>query len=289
MKEFILNNLHYFVFLGIIAFILICAMLVFLCIRFHKISNSLTVKKFKIYDLNEQDEIDYTLYYTVVVSNMSVNTVTINSIGFVHDGNYFNFTDTLRKQLNNNTHAPTIEPRSIIKLKLTSEIMEKVIFPTLSTKKLKKIKVYVITTSGEKFEANSKIISSKLGEDFKTYYAFHRFEINSNFIAIVKEKLAKNVKLGFFEKRRYNSLRKEIPNLDKLSELEKQKKEQEEQKRQNEQTKTDTTPDIDEDLALAVDTKVDMNTDIDTKEDNCVEKDLNADTQTVISDEYTNN
>lgn len=211
MKDFILNNQHNFIFFGLVLLVIAICTLALMLVKIYRLSSNLTVKKFKIYDINEQNEIDFKLLYTVVVSNTSINAVTIDSIGFVHDGNYFNFADTLRKQLNGESLSATVQPRSIIKLRLESDYLESIIFPSLSTRKLKKIKIYVITANGERFETNSKIICKKLQEDYKNYYAFHRYEINKNFLDIVHEKLEKNVKLGFFENRRYKSLCKDMP------------------------------------------------------------------------------
>ncbi|MGN0819242.1 MAG: hypothetical protein ACI4M6_02455 [Christensenellaceae bacterium] len=213
MKDFILNNQHNFIFFGLLLLILVIVALAFLLVKIYRLSANLTVKKFKIYDINEQNELDFKLLYTIVVSNTSINAVTIDSIGVVHDGNYFNFADTLKKQLSGDSFSATVQPRSIIKLRLESSYLENIVFPSLSTHKLKKIKIYVITANGERFETSSKIIGKKLQEDYKNYYAFHRYEINKNFLDVVHEKLEKNIKLGFFENRRYKSLCKVMPHF----------------------------------------------------------------------------
>lgn len=200
LAGFFEKNQHYFIF-GALLFSLF--ILIFVILNYRKsakLSKSLLVNKFKVIDLCEKNTQDESLLYTVIISNSSVNAITISSIGFCHDGNFYNFKNEARSQLAESGHDLIIAPRASIKLRLFTQQLESVIFKNTTVKRLKAVKVYIIGLNGETYQAKTKVISKKMKEKYKEYYAFNKTEIIDNFVSKCALKTKKGVKLTLAEK-----------------------------------------------------------------------------------------
>ncbi|MBQ2717278.1 MAG: hypothetical protein IJF75_01595 [Clostridia bacterium] len=193
------NNQPYFIFGGLIFSFLILIFAILSFTKSSKLSKSLLVNKFKVIDMCEKNTKDDSLLYTIIVTNSSVNAINISSIGFCHDGQYFNYRNEARAQIKDSTDL-VIPPRGIIKLRLYTPQLERDIFKNTTVKKLKAVKVYVIGANGESYTGKARVITKKLKEKYKEYYAFHKTEIIDKFVAMCALKSMQNVKLSFSEK-----------------------------------------------------------------------------------------
>ncbi len=206
LANFFADNVHY-IFFGL--FVLLASLVVFsvlIYLKTNRITKNMIVNKFKVVDMNEKNTQDDSLLYTVIITNNSMNPISVSSIGFEHDGDYFNFKNECKAQLDGKNQDLVILPRGSIKLRLFKEQLESAVFKFAKTKKLKTINVYVVGLAGEKFLGKTKVISKKMSKSYKEYYVFHAQEVASKFISYCQLKLNKGIKLNLFEKLRYNKL-----------------------------------------------------------------------------------
>lgn len=209
MSEFLKNNAHVFIFIIVLCTIALLVITILTHVKSSRLAKSMLVSKFKLIDLNEKNTSDSAPLYTAIITNTSVSAVSISSIGFEHDGNFFNFRDECKRQLDSQNLELVILPRGIIKLRLDKAQLEKIIFSSAKSKRLKSIRVYIIGLGGEYLIAKAKVITKAMKLAYKEYYPFHEQEINQRFINLCERKILSGVKLGLNEKLRYKKLSKQ--------------------------------------------------------------------------------
>lgn len=210
MKQFLIDNQPFILLLLALAVIVLLILVALTLSKSSKLNKSMLVNKFKVTDMNETNTSDNAPLYTIVVSNNSMNTVSIGSIGFVHDGDYFNYRNECKAQLSDNNRELVILPRGSIKLRLYKEQLESAVFKQAKTKRLKTVYVYLIGLGGETFKAKAKIITRKMKASYKEYYAFHEPSVIAKFIGVCRRKTELGAKLKFFENIKYKCWSKRV-------------------------------------------------------------------------------
>lgn len=211
--HFLVRNQHYLLAIMIIGII---ALLVFAIITYwksSKLTKSLLVNKFKVLDMNEKNTQDNAPLYTIIVSNNSMNAIALASIGFEHDGDFFNYRNECKAQIEGKNKDLIVLPRSSLKLRLYKVQLESAVFATSRRKKLGAIRVYIVGLGGESYKVKTKVIGKKMKESYKEYYAYHETEVIAKFLSACNHKISNNVKLKFFEKLRFKHLSKRYSGL----------------------------------------------------------------------------
>lgn len=210
MTDFLKNNQQVFILILLLLTIALIVLAFFNHVKTNKLVKSMLVNKFKVVDMNEKSTADDSTLYTIIVSNNSMNAITIASIGFEHNGDFFNFRNECKSQFENFNRDLVVLPRGSIKLRLFQEHLEGTIFKTIQDNKLKSISAYVIGMGGENCRLKAKVITKKMQENFKVYYTLHKPEIMAKFVATCEKKIKLGIKLSLFEKLRYNSWKKQV-------------------------------------------------------------------------------
>lgn len=209
-QGFIQANQGYFTFFLLVIAVACAVFAVLNFLTSNKLRKSMLTTKFKVVDINEKNTADDTPLYTVIISNNSVNSVSIASIGFEHDGDYFNFKNECRQQLKLIGQDLVILPRSSIKFRIRQQQLEKVAFASAKVKRLRTINVYIIGMGGENFLGAAKVITRKMRKQYKEYYAYNKPEIIKNFVATAKHKISLGVQLSLSDKIKLKMLSKRV-------------------------------------------------------------------------------
>lgn len=150
-----------------------------------EIRKSLVTKKFGFSDLLEVSVKDNSSAFSVIISNKSINDITINAIGFMCGLKNFDFIATYRAQNNLSNDAKiTVAQRSFIKFTISIKELEEALFKSVPTKRLDSISCYVVDSFGN-------ISKGKTYKIYKTVNA-HFKPILAERIKILKEEQAKN-------------------------------------------------------------------------------------------------
>lgn len=162
--EFLNDNI------GIITLVLGLAVLIIL-VRLVMQSNSLTknliTKKFSFENLCETDKDSGEKNFVLIIANKTLNDTSITDVGFMLDGQTFSYNAEFRAQ-NGFTSGDkaVISQRSSIKLCVKLEDFETAIFKFKRSAKIKKLRAYVVDSSGFMTSAPVKRVQRVVKEDY---------------------------------------------------------------------------------------------------------------------------
>ena len=165
--EFIENHQPVFILILTIFSVLMLGLLAYVTTRVRKIVSNLVTNRFRVKDLNEQAENDAEPLFTLVFSNHAMNAVSVISIGFCLHGSYYNFYDTCKAQMRMEGSNLSLLPRSHVKLQVTKERLETLLFQNMPGKKLGALKGYLIGSAGETYQVKLKTLRKFVERDYE--------------------------------------------------------------------------------------------------------------------------
>ena len=166
MIEFLNENIGLFLLLlGIV----IIVFLVRLAIQSNALTKSLVTKKFSFENLYETDKQSGENEFTLIIANKTLNDTSITDVGFMLWGQTFSYVNEFRAQNGFvSGDKATVSQRSSLRLTVSVVDLESMLFMHKRSAKIKKLRAYVVDSSGFMVSAPIKRIQKIIREDYKS-------------------------------------------------------------------------------------------------------------------------
>ncbi len=166
MLEFLNDNIGLFTLvLGIIVIVL----LVKLAVQSNSLTKNLVTKKFSFENLYETDKDTGEKEFVLVLANKTLNDTSITDVGFMLDSQTFSYNEEFRAQNDFvSGDKAVVTQRSSLKLIIRLVDLEKTLFKHKRCAKIKKLRAYVVDSSGYMISAPVKRIQRIVREDYKS-------------------------------------------------------------------------------------------------------------------------
>ena len=165
MIEFLNENVGLFVLLlgaGIIG------LLIRLAFQSNSLTKNLVTKKFSFENLYETDKESGAKQFTLIIANKTLNDTSITDIGFMLAGQTFSYISEFRAQNGFvSGDKATVAQRSSLRLAISVSELEMMLFKYKRNAKIKKLRAYVVDSSGFMLSASIKRIQKVVREDYK--------------------------------------------------------------------------------------------------------------------------
>ena len=158
--------------ISLIGFAAVIVLAVIIIVGQIRLKKSVAGSKFATNGFEEVDAETGKRSYTVIVSNRSVNDACVSALGVVSGLKHFDFTKRLREETGERSIVVT--PRMPVKLSLEPEELEKPIFADLGGGRFRRVKIYVIDSSGNLFVQRAADFEKSLKTGYKKYAARRR-------------------------------------------------------------------------------------------------------------------
>lgn len=166
MIEFLNDNVGLFVLLLGVAVI---AILVRLTIQSNSLTKNLVTKKFSFENLYETDKESGKKQFTLIIANKTLNDTSITDVGFMLAGQTFSYVNEFRSQNGFvSGDKATVTQRSALSLSISVVELELMLFKYKRSPKIKKLRAYVVDSSGFMVSAPIKRIQKVIREDYKS-------------------------------------------------------------------------------------------------------------------------
>ena len=163
--EFLNNNAGLITLIfGIVAL----AILIKLVVQSNALSKNLITKKFSFENVYETDKDSGQKKFVLIIANKTLNDTSITDVGFMLDGQSFSYNNEFRTQ-NGFVYGDKaiVSQRSAIKLFVTVEDFETAIFKFKRCAKIKKLRAYVVDSSGYMVSAPVKRVQRAIKQDYR--------------------------------------------------------------------------------------------------------------------------
>lgn len=157
----------YFSLIGMIAAIIVVALLALSVIGQNKLFKNIISNKFAMHDIEEVDIESGKKTFSLIVANKSMNDAALSSIGVVSGLDFFDFNEKYKTQKGLTADTIVIQPRTPVKLVLDIEEVKKLVYGNIKDGKFKKIQVYVIDSTGNLFVHKAKNFDKILRKAYK--------------------------------------------------------------------------------------------------------------------------
>lgn len=158
--------------ISLIGFAAVIVLAVIIIVGQIRLKKSVAGSKFATNGFEEVDAETGKRSYTVIVSNRSVNDACVSALGVVSGLKHFDFTKRLREETGERSIVVT--PRMPVKLSLEPGELEKPIFSDLGGGRFRRVKIYVIDSSGNLFVQRAADFEKSLKTGYKKYAARRR-------------------------------------------------------------------------------------------------------------------
>lgn len=158
--------------ISLIGFAAVIVLAVIIIVGQIRLKKSVAGSKFATNGFEEVDAETGKRSYTVIVSNRSVNDACVSALGVVSGLKHFDFTKRLREETGERSIVVT--PRMPVKLSLEPGELEKPIFADLGGGRFRRVKIYVIDSSGNLFVQRAADFEKSLKTGYKKYAARRR-------------------------------------------------------------------------------------------------------------------
>lgn len=158
--------------ISLIGFAAVIVLAVIVIVGQIRLKKSVAGSKFATNGFEEVDAETGKRSYTVIVSNRSVNDACVSALGVVSGLKHFDFTKRLREETGERSIVVT--PRMPVKLSLEPGELEKPIFADLGGGRFRRVKIYVIDSSGNLFVQRAADFEKSLKTGYKKYAARRR-------------------------------------------------------------------------------------------------------------------
>lgn len=156
----------------VVLFALTLILLVVLLIINGKIYKSFGSKKFKFNDMKENGLNSAEKWFSVIVSNKSLNDATITAIGVCYRGQYIDCKDIFKAQNNISQEGKiVVMQRTFIKLLLGIDDIQNTLFPLVTKRRIYSVKAYIIDSFGNMFKAKAKVMTKTLNASYRKLLA----------------------------------------------------------------------------------------------------------------------
>jgi hypothetical protein len=167
--EFIKENAEI---ITIAIFAVTLILLVILLIINGKIYKSFGSKRFAFNDMKEYGVGGAEKWFSIIVSNKSLNDATITAIGVCYRGQYIDCKDIYKAQNNITPEGKiVIMQRTFIKLLLGIDEIQNTLFPLVAKRRICRVKAYIIDSFGNMFKAKAKTVTKTLNASYRKMLA----------------------------------------------------------------------------------------------------------------------
>ncbi len=165
MLEFLNDNVGLFVLLLGVAVLVI---LVRITIQSNSLTKNLVTKKFSFENLYETDKESGAKQFTLIIANKTLNDTSITDVGFMIAGQTFSYVSEFRAQNGFvSGDKATVTQRSSLRFSVSVVELELMLFKHKRHQKIKKLRAYVVDSSGFMVSAPIRRIQKVLREDYK--------------------------------------------------------------------------------------------------------------------------
>ncbi len=165
MLEFLNDNI------GLVTLVLgliIILILVRLIMQSNSLTKNLVTKKFSFENVYETDKETGIKKFVLIIANKTLNDTSITDVGFMLDNQTFSYNAEFRAQNDFvSGDKAVVTQRSSLSLSVTVEELEIALFKYKRSAKIKKLRAYVVDSSGFMLSAPVRRIQKIVREDYK--------------------------------------------------------------------------------------------------------------------------